>query len=266
MTHHPLHPTLAQQQVSQGQVEGKVEAHIVGHEIDAVQPGHHGPAHRLAVVDEHVVPLLARGQAATHRQADRLIAQIGAVAPQAGVDQGLEDHGRIGSFQRIPLPRQPLRGPRHLGLLLLSKGVTPLPEARLEITHRFQQTPVEKGLGKVPGRVEPSPAPEGGQFPIPQAHVRGVLGQGPHRLRGNLVPKRLQPPHDLGRIAIVLQGLADELRLALHDSLTRKGTGLGGHQRRRKLNIMTTWSGHEPSSPTGQRLAGPAAKPVVEPG
>ncbi len=244
MADHLLHPPLAQHQIDQGQVKEQVQADVVVDEIEAANAAGHNAAHLLSVIDEDVVALVTGSQATTNPNAYCEIAQIGAVAPERGVKQSLKGRGGISRSQFVPILCEPVNGRTDLGSLLDAKGIAPLQRSGLEVAGRLQQTPVEVDLGKVPGQLQPSASLVGSYLPVPASDAWGILDQRAQGLGGYLMLEDPQPPHHFRRIAIVLDDLADDLRLALDDGLAGKGAGLGGHQGRRQLQVVQIVLGH----------------------
>ncbi len=89
-----LRPALTQHEICQRQVEKHIAAHVIADEVDARQAACQQAPNLLGVVDQDQVALGGGCQPATGLDPHCKITQVGAVAPQAGVQQGFEAHLR----------------------------------------------------------------------------------------------------------------------------------------------------------------------------
>jgi hypothetical protein len=158
------------------------------------------------------------------------VAQVGAVAPQAGVEQYCEHYRRIYAVDLSPMLGEPGSGLELLLPLLHGKGVALVPVTWLEVTHRFQQATIKVGLGKIPGQLQPGSTPVGSSSLVPEGDVRCALGQRLDGLPGNLIAEGFQGGDDRRRIAIVGDDVLNDLRFPLGDGVAGERSRLGCHQ------------------------------------
>ena len=184
--------------VGQTEVEQQLQAAVVGHQVhagrrplDQMLPDARRVVDEQAFVLRPLEPLAGSGR-------DGTIAQVRAVAPQRVV-QTPGERGLWGQRGGLGLDivlgqdgHKGVQGAVQLGGLLRCKGVDIAPGAWLVKTHDLHQAPVKKGLGKVPGHVQPGAALKGRPRPVPQVDVWGVLVQGLDGQGGDLGRERAQ--------------------------------------------------------------------------
>jgi len=97
-----LRPTQIQQKVRKSQVEEQVTADIVADKIKPRQAACQPVPDWASVVDQDQVALCNGCQPAAGLHLHGEIAQVGAVAPQAGLQQGFEAHPGLQRGKLLP--------------------------------------------------------------------------------------------------------------------------------------------------------------------
>ena len=180
-------PALLQQKICQGQVEEQIAADVIADKVDPHQATGQLFPYQGGMVDQDQVAFCNCGQPSAGLHLHGEIAQVGAVTPQAGVQQGFEARSGFERGKLLPDGRKPLHIGRHLPLFLALEWVAALVLPGLEVAGRFQQATIEKGLGEVPRDLKPGFAGITRQRMVPFRHFHGRLSQGLDRSGGNLV-------------------------------------------------------------------------------
>ena len=220
MKHNLLAQSPFQQKASQSHVHQRLQPGVIADKIHAADAARGNQRPRcLSVIDQQIIPRRTT-QIVFGAGGEDDIAQVGAIAPQAAVQQGdkvfpfvsgrSRQHSRqyphgISTLQHSPLP----------GL----ERIVSLPVTRLEIAGRLQQPPVEIALGKVPGDIQPGAAPMFLPRLVPGCHVGRVFDQRLHGAARDFVAQGAQCRDNLSRVFVLGDDICNDRGQAVKDSV-----------------------------------------------